>query len=85
MEESRLAVSLDDTEAYLHRLVAIAEGTPGHFASHGDEMGHQEWVDREEKRCYAASEHAGDEIPFPVRRLGKRITLVADIARMDLF
>jgi hypothetical protein len=79
MEESRLAVSPDDIEAYFHRLVAIVDGPPAHFVFNVDEMGDQEWADREEKPCYVRSEHTGDEVPFPVPRSGKGITLVACI------
>jgi hypothetical protein len=68
MEESRLAVSPDDIEAYFHRLVAIPDETPAHFVFNVDEMGYQEWADREEKTCYAPSEYTGAEVPFPFPR-----------------
>jgi hypothetical protein len=79
MEESRLAVSPNDTEACFHRLVAILDGTSAYFVFNVDEMGHQEWADRAEKTCYGPSEHSGDETPFSVPRSGKRIALVSCI------
>jgi hypothetical protein len=53
------------------------EGTPAHFVFNVDEIGHQEWADREEKTCYVTSENIGDEVPFSVPRSGKRISFVA--------
>jgi hypothetical protein len=69
-EESRLAVSPDEIEACFHRLVAIVDGTPTDFVFNVDEMNHQEWGDRDEKRRYVRSEHPCDEVPCPVPQSG---------------
>jgi hypothetical protein len=45
-----------------------------------DEMGHQEWADRQDQACYVSSSHSEAQVYFPVPRTGKRITLVACIA-----
>jgi hypothetical protein len=44
-----------------------------------DEMGHQDWADRQVKTCYVPSYHQHDQVFVPVSRTGKRITLVACI------
>jgi hypothetical protein len=84
-EESRLAVSPDDIEAFSHRLVAIVDGTPAHFVVTVDETGHQSWAHRRGKRYYVPSKHTGDEAPFSVLPSSKRITLVACIGAYGSF
>jgi hypothetical protein len=43
MEESRLAASPHSIQTYFHQLVGIADGSPAHFLSSVNEIGHQEW------------------------------------------
>jgi hypothetical protein len=57
------------------------DGVPAHFVFNMDEMGHQDWADRAEKTCVVPVSHAGDYVYVPVSRAGKRITLIACIAR----
>jgi hypothetical protein len=45
-----------------------------------DEMGRQEWADRQEGRCYVIATVSKDQIPVPIPRYGKRITVLASIA-----
>jgi hypothetical protein len=45
-----------------------------------DEMGHQEWADRQNVMCVVPSTHDEDHVNLPVSRTGKRITLLACIA-----
>jgi hypothetical protein len=42
-------------------------------------LGQCDFLDHEENTCSAPSEHTGDEVPFPIPRSGKRLTLVACI------
>jgi hypothetical protein len=80
MEEKRLQVSQQDIETYFTCLDEIIEGVPAHFIYNMDEMGHQEWADRQEKVCYVPKSHPHEHVYFPVSRTGKRITIVGCIA-----
>jgi hypothetical protein len=79
MEEKRLQVTAEDITAYFHRLAEVLDGVPAHFVFNMDEMGHQEWADRQEQVCYVPSAHSESQVYFPVPRTGKRITLIACI------
>jgi hypothetical protein len=45
-----------------------------------DEMGHQDWADRQDKLCFVPVAHQGDVVYVAVPRTGKRITIVTGIA-----
>jgi hypothetical protein len=51
-----------------------------HFVINMDEMGHQDWADRQTKTWYVSSEVKENYVYVPVSRTGRRITLVACIA-----
>jgi hypothetical protein len=80
MEEKRLEVTPEEIAEYFQRASEALDGVPAHFVFNMDEMGHQEWADKQTRTCYVPSEHVADEVPYPVSRTGKRITLVACIA-----
>jgi hypothetical protein len=44
-----------------------------------DEMGHQPYADANDITCFVPAEHEGNEVRYPVSRVGKRITLIACI------
>lgn len=80
IEEKRLQVNVEDIASYFHLLADLIQSVPGHFVYNMDEMGHQEWADRQEQICYVPTAHSGPHVYFPVPRTGKRITLLACIA-----
>jgi hypothetical protein len=45
-----------------------------------NEIGHQDWADREEQICVVTAAHHDDYVYVPVSRAGKRVTLMACIA-----
>jgi hypothetical protein len=47
MEERRLQVTGEDISTDFTRLSEVIDGVPTHFISSMDEMGHQEWADRQ--------------------------------------
>jgi hypothetical protein len=57
MEERRLVFSFDEVEASFHRLTRTVDGTPAHSVFDIDQLGHQEWADRQEKTCDRLSGH----------------------------
>jgi hypothetical protein len=44
-----------------------------------DEMGHEEWADRQQKTCIVPVSHEAAQVHSPVSRCGKRVTLIACI------
>jgi hypothetical protein len=74
MEEGRLVISLEDTEAYFHQLGGMVHRLSAHFVLNVDEMGHQELADREGNTCDRPSELTGGEVPLTVPRSDTRIT-----------
>jgi hypothetical protein len=80
MEDSRMAVTIEQIEHYFDWITEALTGTPAHFVFNMDEMGHQDWADAHTKICYVPSELAAAHISYPVSRKGKRITLIACIA-----
>jgi hypothetical protein len=79
MEDKRLEVTQEQIADYFAVLDRDVQGKPAHFVFNMDEMGHQEWADRKQKTVYVPAHHEGADIPVPVARCGKRITLVACI------
>jgi hypothetical protein len=80
IEEKRLEVSGEQLLGHFQRMFDMVEGVPAHFVLNMDEMGHQEWADRQVKLCYVPLAHSEKQVYVPVSRLGKRITLVACVA-----
>lgn len=80
IEDKRLQVTAADIRSYFDELTEAIESVPAHFIYNMDEMGHQEWADRQEQVCYVPVSHEDSQVYFPVPRTGKRITLVACIA-----
>jgi hypothetical protein len=80
MDDKRVAVSIEAIRDHFARLCATVSGAPAHFVFNMDEMGHQTWADAPNKKCYVPTTHPGHEVPYPVPRTGKRITLVACVA-----
>jgi hypothetical protein len=80
MEDKRLAVTDEQIEEHFHKLVNLVSGVPAHFVFNMDEMGHQDWADRQTNTCYVSSEVKENYVYVPVSRTGRRITLVTCIA-----
>jgi hypothetical protein len=80
MEAMRVAVSSEQIEEFFGEAFRIIQGVPAHFIFNMDEMGHQEWADRQEMVCVVPSFHEGDHVNLPIPRTGKRITRIACIA-----
>jgi hypothetical protein len=80
MEEGRVNVTPEQISSFFATLIATIDGIPAHFVLNMDEMGHQDWADRQRLTCYIPATVPGDSVYMPVSRLGKRITLIACIA-----
>jgi hypothetical protein len=65
---------------HIARLIGFVEGVPAHFVFNMDEIGHQDWADRQRKMCIVPASHDGTRVYSPLSRVGKRITLIACIA-----
>jgi hypothetical protein len=68
MEEKRLEVTPEEIAEYFRRASEALDGVPAHFVFNMDEMGHQEWADKQTRTCFVPSEHVADEVPYPVSR-----------------
>jgi hypothetical protein len=79
MEDKRIHVTIEQIQEYFQHAAAVLDGVPAHFVFNMDEMGHQDWADRQTKTCYVPVYHPRDEVSVPVSRTGRRITLVACI------
>jgi hypothetical protein len=79
MEDARLHVTEEDVYNWFVRLRDAIEGVPSAFVYNMDEMGHEEYADRKEKKCVVPS-HVQGQVFYEVSRQGKRITLVACVA-----
>jgi hypothetical protein len=79
MEDKRVEVSPEAVIRYLADLAGVIQGMPAHFVFNMDEMGHQEWADRQERTCYVPASVPGDQVPIPISGCSKRITLLACI------
>jgi hypothetical protein len=80
MEETRVFADHDEIVRYLTELAELIIDVPAYFVFNMDEMGHQDWADRQVSVVYVPSEEPNDQIPIPIDRGGKRLTLVATIA-----
>jgi hypothetical protein len=80
MEDKRTEVTAEQIAAYFQLAASLIDGVPAHFVFNMDEMGHQEWADRQTRTCFVPVYHEHDHVAYPVSRTGKRITLVACIA-----
>jgi hypothetical protein len=80
MEDTRMAVTMEQIQTYFQELDQALSGVPAHFVFNLDEMGHQSWADAKTKICYVPIELQATHISYPVSRKGKRITLIACIA-----
>jgi hypothetical protein len=60
--------------------IATVDGISAHFVFNMDEMGHQDWADRQEQTCSIRLTVEGHQVFLPVSRAEKRITLCACIA-----
>jgi hypothetical protein len=80
MEARRTEVTPEQIRQFFADSFRIIEGVPSHFIFNMDEMGHQEWADRQEIVCVVPVEHDDDVVSLPVPRTGKRITLISCIA-----
>jgi hypothetical protein len=79
MDLKSLEVTPNQIAEYFARLFETLSGASAHFVFNADEMGHQDWADAREKICIIPVEHQG-ELYDPVRRTGKRFTLLAYIS-----
>jgi hypothetical protein len=66
MEARRLQVTAEDIAAYFERLAEAFESVPAHFVYNIDEMGRQEWADRQERMYYASRSHSDTQVYFSV-------------------
>jgi hypothetical protein len=80
MEDTRMAVTIEQIEQHFALLTDLLTGVPSPFVCNMDEMGHQEWADATEKVCYVPSDLQTNHVNYPVSRKGKRITLIACIS-----
>jgi hypothetical protein len=79
MEDSRLQVTDEDILQYFHELYSKVNGIPAHFVANMDEMGHQPFADAKDTICFVPSTFLESFVPYPVSRVGKRITLIGSI------
>jgi hypothetical protein len=80
MDSNRIRVPSAVIEKYLADLKRQIDGAPSHFVFNMDEMGHQDWADKRNKRCFIPAGATDEEVYFAVSRTAKRITLIACIA-----
>jgi hypothetical protein len=85
MEEKRMELAHEEVLDHIARLIGFVEGVPAHVVFNMDEMGHQDWDDRQKKMCIVSASHHGTRVYYPLSRVGKRITLIACIACDGLF
>jgi hypothetical protein len=78
-EEKRLQVIEEEIAMCFKRLAEAIDGVPAHFVDNMDEIGHQEWADRQEKVCHVTTPYGKLHVDFPVPRAGKCIPLIGCI------
>jgi hypothetical protein len=85
MEEPCLQVTAQQLADHMPDLMELIEGVRAYFVFNINEMDHQDWANRHRKPCFVSAAHERRYVYFPVHYLGKRITLIACIARDGSF
>jgi hypothetical protein len=80
MDDQRMMVSREKIIEYIDVLYGTVHNARAAFIFNMDEMGHQDWADAHDVICIVPTERDDSPLYYPVKRSGKRITLVACIA-----